>query len=109
MTTITKTNTKTGMTVRISGHAGAARKNGYDLCCAAVSMLAYTLMKILSDIRPKNLVITRAEADVFVSFDFFCLRAFPAFAAVKTVMAGYKLLEEKYPENVRIVSGVTKA
>lgn len=96
--------------VEISGHANSERNNGSDLCCAAESMLAYTLIDTIEKLNLPRHNICVSDGYVYISFDFVGLRSFSAVAAVKTVINGFELLSTKYPQNVLVkkVKEVTK-
>ena len=90
------------VTVQISGHANAQRKNGADLCCAAESMLAYTLIDTIGRLNLPKYNVCVSGGYVYISFDMVGLRSFSAVAAVKTVINGFNLLSSKYPQNVSV-------
>lgn len=88
--------------IRISGHAGAKRKNGCDLCCAAESVLAYTLIDSVTRFCPKQTLVFIKDGYVYVSFRVTGLKSLCAVVALKTVINGFKMLSMNYPDNVKV-------
>ena len=89
--------------VTISGHACAERtSNGSDLCCAAESMLACTLVDTVKKLPLMYRYIYVTDGYVYVKFSIFGLGGIGAMAALRTIVNGYKLLTEKYPNNVSV-------
>ena len=88
--------------VRIEGHACAPRQNGNDLCCAAESMLACTLVNTIQKLPLVKRYIYVADGSVCVSFGSVCLHGVAGIGAVKTIINGFELLQEKYPDNVSV-------
>ena len=101
---MTSVSYKTGVTtkIRISGHAGAGRTNGHDLCCAAESALAYTLIDSITKFCPKSGLIIIKDGYVYISFKVTGIKSLCAVVAVKTVLNGFKLLSANYPHNVQV-------
>lgn len=88
--------------LRVRGHAGFSRY-GSDIICAAASMLAFTLAQAAQELAP--------GAEVHSACGEFRLRLAPRAAAsgqaaamMQTIGAGYRLLEERYPDHVRVMS-----
>lgn len=94
MTTITYENIGGVMSVRIEGHAGYAT-NG-DPVCAACSILQHTLIRSLDD---SELILYDDEIPASeVRFN-----ATPKKMSVfDTILTGFRLLEECYPDNVKM-------
>ncbi len=90
--------------VTMSGHALAEREGGHDLCCAAASMLAYTLMKAIDDLPLKDKVICFGDGFAHVGFSSKGKKALQAESAVKAVIGGFRLLKREYPHNISIIS-----
>lgn len=86
----------------ISGHAGAKRENGHDLCCAAESALAYTLIEAVKKYCPKTCFVYIKEGYVYISFKVTGLRSLCALVALNTVVNGFKMLSKNYPHNVKV-------
>ncbi len=90
--------------VTMSGHALAEREGGHDLCCAAASMLAYTLMKAIDDLPLKDKVICFGDGFAHVSFCSKGKKSAQAQSALKAVLGGFRLLKREYPNNICIIS-----
>ena len=89
--------------ITIEGHACAERTaGGSDLCCAAESMLACTLVDTVKKLPLPHRYIYVTEGYVYVSFGIFGIAGLAALAALMTVVNGYKLLTERYPDNVSV-------
>lgn len=101
---MTKILYSTGITpsIKISGHAGAKRVSGCDLCCAAESMLAYTLIENIYRYNLKKYEIYIYDGYVYVRFKVNSIKSLCALISFKTIINGFKLLKKKYPENVFI-------
>ena len=92
--------------VSVEGHAGYSEK-GEDVVCAAASVLAFTLYRAISLLDEEGEVslfshsISKGDAE----FDFTVKeRALEkAQAVVDSIMEGYLLLEDNFPECVRVV------
>lgn len=80
------------------GHANAAPK-GEDIVCAAATILIRTLAKTLEAAVP-NMV----KADVSDGKASISVTGYDPVAAVaiETVCTGFRLLQEQYPENIKI-------
>lgn len=87
--------------VTVSGHAGAANKFGVDLCCAAASMLSFTLMQTIADMPLSDKKICYADGYAHIGFKN-TVACRNAIAAVKTIITGFRLLKNEYPQNVTI-------
>ena len=88
--------------IKICGHAGAERVNGNDLCCAAESMLAYTLIDTINGLKLSKCDMRINSGYVYISFVLNSLRSVFALCALKTIINGYLLLCTKYPDNVSV-------
>lgn len=96
-----------GMLLTIEGHSGYAPK-GSDIVCAAVSSLALTLVNCLRDeeCRGRLKLIRDITRDGYLSieinlFDFSRIRIE---AIIETVLSGFYMLSEEYPNYIRIDS-----
>lgn len=85
----------------VSGHAGAADANGTDLCCAAASMLAFTLMQTIKDMPLRDKKICYADGYAHIGFKN-TVGSLGAAAVVRAILTGFRLLKEEYPDNVGI-------
>ena len=105
---------KGSMTLKVTGHAGAAEK-GRDIICAAASMLTYTLAQIISNmhaegkLKKKPTLMLNEDGSARITakpkdehFDE-CLHAFFC------VQTGYHLLSLNYPQYVELKSFGDKA
>lgn len=89
--------------IAIDGHACAERTaEGSDLCCAAESMLACTLIDTLKKLPLSHRYIYMTDGYVYVSFGILGIAGVAALAALVTVVNGYRLLTERYPDNVSV-------
>lgn len=84
--------------INVQGHANAAPK-GEDVVCAAVTILIRTLAKTLEAAVP-NMV----KADVSDGKASISVTGYDPVAAVaiETVCTGFRLLQEQYPEHIKI-------
>ncbi len=85
----------------VSGHAGAADENGVDLCCAAASMLSFTLMQAIKDMPLRGKKICYADGYAHIGFRN-TVGSRGAAAVVCAILNGFRLLKEEYPDNVGI-------
>lgn len=89
----------------IEGHASFS-ENGTDIVCSAVSVLVYTLLNMLKDEESdKRLKLNRE----IVRAGYFCVEVEPfdfsknrTKGIIDTVVMGLALLNQEYPENVRL-------
>ena len=90
--------------LELRGHAGRGRR-GEDLCCAAVSALAFALV---------NAARAREDYHADVELDpagpALRLRCRPEDESAcremfRTALTGFRLLREQYPEHVRLEEG----
>lgn len=104
MTTITyKRYPKASLT--IEGHSLAPRVSDHDLCCAAVSMLSCTIMQRIHDLALNSKAIYSSDAYVHIEFAPLGKNGRRGMEALNTVITGFKLLGEKYPDNIKITGG----
>lgn len=94
---------------KVTGHANAERVNDYDLVCCASSVLLYTLIEELS---VHDMILNKEEIEQAL-IDSIDNHQVPNIKILirdsenhsdilETIIGGYKLLEENYPENVKI-------
>ena len=105
MTTVEFTQVGRLLRLKADGHAGWG-ESGHDLICAAESMLAYTLLENLRQAEQKGW-LEEMDADIWDGGMF--AEAVPrpdsrirVYTIYRTVLTGYRLLAEQYPENVQI-------
>lgn len=94
------------VTLKIDGHAGAAPK-GEDTVCASISMLGYTFAKYIYDMKlkkrlKKEPVIELEDGSFYISARVRADDFAEALHALFVIQTGFVLLENKYPEYVRI-------
>ena len=83
--------TLTKNSLYITGHAQYA-PSGKDIVCAAVSILAFTFMNTY------QVQVNKCENNIIdLSFD--------EDVDTKFIRTGFKLMEEEYPNNVRVLEG----
>lgn len=80
--------------LEIRGHSGYA-ESGKDIVCAAVSTLMYALASYVSK--------SKCESKVNIRNGYAYISCKGAMEAYKTVMEGYNMLSESYPENVQLI------
>lgn len=102
MTEIYLKQNKTETQLAILGHCNAGRINGMDPCCCAVSMLVHTLLETLGKLNLKNYKGKCGGGWCSVRFWNRGRDARKAKLALDTVMNGFRLLSQAYPQNVRI-------
>lgn len=89
--------------ISIEGHACAERTPaGSDLCCAAESALACTLVETVMKLPLAGRYIYVTEGCVRISFSPWCLAGIIGISAMRTVLNGFKLLALQYPDNVSL-------
>ena len=87
----------------IKGHAGFAQPGEEDVVCAGISMLVCTLSECLEEYETMGYVqaVCRKIDPGNVDIAFYTLdhRATVS-VMLDTILTGFRLLQEKYPENV---------
>lgn len=89
--------------VSITGHAMSGEK-GYDLVCASVSTLAYTLATFVKNMEAAGQVrhptVKLCEGDALISCE--CARRYEGGITLvfDSICAGFEILSGEYPENV---------
>lgn len=91
--------------INIHGHSRGKRTNGIDLCCCSVSTLCYTLTKPLLNLNLPQFSYILQKGECSLSFANRGPDVCRAFAAIETVMNGFKLLKETYPQNINLTGG----
>ena len=89
----------------VEGHASFSEK-GKDIVCSAVSILVYTLLNMLKDEESDQRLKLKRE---IVRDGYFCVEIEPfdfsknrTKGIIDTVVMGLALLNQEYPENVRL-------
>ena len=100
MTNITCENNRGAYQINIEGHANY--NDGIDIVCSAVSTLSFTLMCAIEnkDVDLKNCTYNSGDVHIYIKptkenqseID----------TIVETIMLGFAMLEEKYPDNVTL-------
>jgi len=89
----------------VTGHAGYAEP-GRDIVCAGVSALAYTAARVLSEMNEKGQLRVFLPDTAGRDFALSCVpkRGYEreAEALFEHVLTGFRMMEERYPGNVRI-------
>lgn len=94
--------------IRISGHSEHSKNGEPDIVCSACSALAYTLQNAVRKMDANKLLSWEwdSDNDGSMELDFDVRSREPyiakAEAIVQTIVDGYRLLEEKYPDNVQV-------
>lgn len=88
-------------TIDIEGHAGY--RPGMDIVCSAASVLGYTLINALSDIEADRVnVNTYEDGELHINIVPAEKDSEKVKIVIDTIMLGYELLAEQYPENVSV-------
>lgn len=98
MIKVTFTESPQKLSLRLEGHAGYAEV-GKDIVCASASILAYTLASIVDsfDEIESSISLTSGDATIECENNIFARNAF-AYTKI-----GYALLENNYPQYVRLI------
>lgn len=101
MTTVTIAKKETEWTIDIDGHAGSG-PYGHDLVCACISLLTTMIAQTLLD---NDKVITKllnmASGKALFVFDIVNCQELEA--ELSTIVTGFKLLSQEYPQYVKII------
>lgn len=102
MTKITYLKTNNCYDITVSGHAGY--NTGLDIVCSAVSVLTFTLLNAIGREHVEGLSIRSEEnaAEVRLRFTAPEEEADRISAIAETVILGYELLADQYPDNVEL-------
>lgn len=88
-------------TIDIVGHSGY--KPGMDIVCSASSVLGYTLINALSDLdTERSHVNTYEDGELHICIVPTLQTAEAARIIINTIMLGYVLLADQYPDNVSV-------
>lgn len=89
----------------VRGHAGYAQPGREDIVCAAVSVLGYTLLQALREAEKAGVIRCLTErirsGDLEARFE--SQHHGTANAIVNTILCGYRLVEERYPDFCRVL------
>lgn len=81
--------------VEVTGHAGYAKTGEKDMVCAAATILIRALAEIVDESGHGQQVLAPGDSVVRGS-------GHEEYLAYKTVMTGFRLLEQNYPDNLQI-------
>lgn len=93
------------VSLTVDGHCNAPRTNGYDLCCAAVSMLACTFMQRMEELNLDNKFVYCEEGYLYGEFSARGKKGRTGLEMIDTLLAGFRLLEKEYPDCIKITGG----
>lgn len=103
MTQISCRITENKCVLQVEGHANYARQ-GADIVCSAVSILSYTIAESIENIDAKEKIIDISDGHVYIEVCPLDIVSKTACLVVfNTILTGFKLLAESYPDNVQIV------
>ncbi|MBQ4526960.1 MAG: ribosomal-processing cysteine protease Prp [Clostridia bacterium] len=91
----------------VSGHSNAPRINGADLCCCSVSTLVFTLMKALSKENLPGYHHSFSKGLCSVTFNSCADVPCKAHSIIDTIMNGFELLRQTYPDYIKITINET--
>lgn len=95
----------TGRSVYMEGHAGSS-EHGKDIVCAAASILLFSLAEALNQMEKGRIVedtalrLDKGKADL--SWQAVRGREKECNSAVRAICGGFRILEEHYPEFVKV-------
>lgn len=87
------------------GHCNAPRQSGHDLCCAAVSMLISTFVEHIDNLKVADKVIYLGDGYAHAEFTPRGKNGIRGMEALNTILTGFMLLREKYPDYIKITGG----
>lgn len=96
---------RNGLSIKITGHAESAEA-GKDLICASASILFYTLVENIeehSKIGDCKSQVKALEGDAEVKVVALPSHQEEIANVFNTIMVGYEILSQDYPEYIRIV------
>lgn len=93
------------ITLTVSGHAEYTQ-DGADIVCAACSALAGTFATMISNLPVmKSVKFDNGRAKITINRNSCGTYSLQIKHAIDFIMLGYRLLEERYPDNVIITEG----
>lgn len=109
MTHITVNKKDNRYSIKLNGHANYA-PNGQDIVCAATSMITFMLLQMIDNMNARNEVsiIRKRQEEGFVDVEISVRKAYQnSFDIVlEVILTGYKLLGNKYPNNIFLETNV---
>lgn len=104
------------LSVSVKGHAMSAEA-GKDLICSAASMLSYTLAQ--SVMRNEELGAFNGKPEIRMNSGDFYIRCIPetkyeaaifkVYESFQTILDGYRLLAQNFPDNISLVTDFESA
>lgn len=107
MTTVKIRLNQDNVRITIKGHAEAKRVNDSDLVCSSISILSTTLVQCLLDATDKGYIekydYNTNDGDVSIKFSIVREGLTMINAILYTIFTGFELLQNQYPDNVKII------
>lgn len=100
MTKITCINDRGQYTIDIDGHAGY--NPGMDIVCSACSVLSYTLANVLENQEAELRHIKIDDGVIHIDIKPLTSNQEIISTIITTIMTGYEMLAEQYPDNVAV-------
>lgn len=101
MTTVRCVNDRGEYQIDIDGHA-EFNPGGPDLVCGAVSTLGFTLMSAIDNKDTEYKTIKYESGEIHITVKPTDMTQTDIDNIVETIMIGFAMLAEKYPENVEL-------
>ncbi len=103
MTHITVNKKSNRYSIKLNGHANYS-PNGQDIVCAATSMITFMLLQMIDNMNARNEVsiITQKQEEGFVDIEVSVGKIYQDYfdTVLDVILTGYKLLSNKYPNNI---------
>ena len=103
MTSVEVMQVRDRVSISVEGHAGFAEP-GKDIVCSAVSILCYTLRRVVENLNLRGLLsekhITFSNGAVYIDFTPRYGCEISVMEQVNAILEGFNILAENYPENV---------
>ncbi len=90
--------TRTADTITVNGHAGYARV-GYDIVCAAVSVLVQTLIQSIEELTADKIEYDMQPGTVHIKLRYLSEKSR---TLIDAFFVGIKGIAEAYPDNVQL-------
>ena len=96
------------ISIAVTGHAGQAEK-GRDIVCSAVSTLTYTAAQMAAEYHSagwleKEPNIKLESGDAEIAFTPKHKRRMRVLDGYKSIVTGYRLIAESYPDYVKLIT-----
>ncbi len=109
MTHITVNKKGNRYNIKLNGHANYA-PNGQDIVCAATSMITFMLLQMIDNMNARNEVsiIRQRQEEGFVDIEVSVGKIYQDYfdTVLDVILTGYKLLGNKYPNNIFLETNV---